>query len=111
MFEAGDQVAQKLDACAGPFSAGRACDILDILPIDTLGELNYAEAANAVCRIFEERATHEFPPNTTIRSEWSPELEALARDLGFPIRTVSDMQLRCGKDTSDPANLDRTPPL
>jgi len=89
-----DQVAQKLHACTGPFSAGRARDILDILLIDTLGELNYAEAGNAARRIFEERATHEFPPNTTIRSEWSPELEALARDLGFPIRTVSDMQER-----------------
>jgi hypothetical protein len=89
-----DQVAQKLHACTGPFSAGRARDILDILLIDTLGQLNYAEAGNAARRIFEERATHEFPPNTTIRSEWSPELEALARDLGFPIRTVSDMQER-----------------
>jgi hypothetical protein len=89
-----DQVAQKLHACTGPFSAGRARDILDILLIDTLGELNYAEARNAARRIFEERATHEFPPNTTIRPEWGPELEALARDLGFPIRTASEMQQR-----------------
>jgi hypothetical protein len=89
-----DQVAQKLHACTGPFSVGRARDILDILLIDTLGDLNYAEAGNAARRIFEERATHEFPPSTTIRSEWSPELEALARDLGFPIRTASEMQQR-----------------
>jgi hypothetical protein len=89
-----DQVAQKLHACTGPFSAGRARDILDILLIDTLGELNYAETGTAVRRVFEERATHDFPPNTTIRPEWGPELEALARDLGFPIRTVSGMQQR-----------------
>ncbi len=92
-----DQVAQKLHACTGPFSAARARDILDILLIDTLGELNYAETGTAVPRVFEERATHNFPPNTTIRPEWGPELEALARDLGFPIRTASDMQQRFSK--------------
>ncbi len=92
-----DQVAQKLHACTGPFSAARARDILDILLIDTLGELNYAETGTAVRRVFEERATHNFPPNTTIRPEWGPELEALARDLGFPIRTISDVQQRFSK--------------
>jgi hypothetical protein len=89
-----DQLAQKLHACTGPFSAGRARDILDILLIKTLGELNYTEAGNTARRIFEERATREFPPNATIRPEWGPELEALARDLGFPIRAVSDIQQR-----------------
>ena len=33
-----DQVAQKLHACTGPGSTGRARDILDILLIDALGE-------------------------------------------------------------------------
>src|SRR5258708_18026587 len=38
-----EQVAQKLHACTGPAAAGRARDVLDILLIDALGQLNYAE--------------------------------------------------------------------
>lgn len=89
-----DQVAQKLHACTGPFSTGRARDVLDILLIHTLGELDYAEAAKATRSIFSERATHQFPPNATIPPEWATELESLARDLDFPIRTASEMQRR-----------------
>ncbi|HVH72015.1 MAG TPA: nucleotidyl transferase AbiEii/AbiGii toxin family protein, partial [Candidatus Dormibacteraeota bacterium] len=36
-----DQLAQKLHACTGPHSEGRARDILDILLIDLLGNLDY----------------------------------------------------------------------
>ena len=89
-----DQVAQKLHACTGPFSPGRARDILDILLIDLLGELDYKAAAKASRKIFKERATHKFPPNSTIPREWGPELEALARDLEFPFRTVSTIERR-----------------
>ncbi|HEX4169127.1 MAG TPA: nucleotidyl transferase AbiEii/AbiGii toxin family protein [Bryobacteraceae bacterium] len=89
-----DQVAQKLHACTGPFSAGRARDVLDILLIDTLGELDYSEAEKSARGIFDERSTHGFPPDATIPPEWGPELEALARDLGFPIKTASEMQQR-----------------
>jgi len=34
-----EQVAQKLHACTGPYSAGRARDVLDILLIDLLDKL------------------------------------------------------------------------
>jgi len=89
-----DQVAQKLHACTGPFSAGRARDVLDILLIDALGELDYAEAARASRAVFRERRTHGFPPSATIPAEWGPELETLAQELGLPIETVSDIQSR-----------------
>ena len=89
-----DQIAQKLHACTGPFSAGRACDVLDILLIDLLGELDYPDATEASRRIFAERATHEFPLTVTFPPEWTPELEALARELEFPLRTASTMELR-----------------
>lgn len=89
-----DQVAQKLHACTGPFSARRSRDVLDILLIDALGELNYAEAAAASRRIFKERGTHEFPPEAIIRPEWRPELEAMAEELGFPITAASAIELR-----------------
>lgn len=80
-----EQVAQKLHACTGPVAAGRARDVLDILLIDALGKLDYAATAEAARRVFEERATHAFPPSFVMPPEWRPELEALARELGFPL--------------------------
>jgi predicted nucleotidyltransferase component of viral defense system len=80
-----EQVAQKLHACTGPVAAGRARDVLDILLIDALGKLDYAATAEAARRVFEERATHAFPPAFVMPPEWRPELEALARELGFPL--------------------------
>jgi hypothetical protein len=92
-----DQVAQKLHACTGPFSSGRARDVLDIILIDTLRELDYAETAEAARIVFSERATHDFPPEAKFPAEWGPELEALAQDLGFPIGTASQIQDRFGE--------------
>ena len=76
-----DQVAQKLHACTGPFSAARARDILDILLIDMLGELNYSETGTTVRRVFEERATQDFPPNTSGVRNWRPWRETLTSRL------------------------------
>jgi hypothetical protein len=50
--------------------------------------------AEAALDIFSKRATHDFPPDGKIPPEWDPELEALAQDLGFPIRTASQMHER-----------------
>ena len=74
-----DQVAQKLHACTGPFSAGRARDVLDILLIDSLGRLEYTDAGIAARTVFQQRGTHSFPPNTTIPDEWWPELSRSRR--------------------------------
>jgi len=58
--------------------------------IDTLGELNYSESADAAIRVLEERATHAFPPAFIMPTEWHPELETLAVELDFPIKTAGD---------------------
>lgn len=89
-----EQVAQKLHACTGPAAAGRARDVLDILLIDTLGQLNYAETADAARRVFEARATHRFPPDFAMPPEWGPELESLALELGFTLSTAGEIEGR-----------------
>ena len=83
-----------LHACTGPAAAGRARDVLDILLIDALGELNYAETAKAALRVFEERATHPFPPISATPVEWRPELESMAAELDFPIKTFAPIEKR-----------------
>jgi hypothetical protein len=87
-----DQVAQKLHACTGPGATGRARDVLDILLIDALGELNYPETADAARSVFEERATHAFPPVFIMPGEWRPELETMAIELEFPIRAAAAIE-------------------
>ena len=89
-----EQVAQKLHACTGPAAAGRARDVLDILLIDAFGQLNYAETAQAVLCVFEARATHAFPPTFAMPPEWRPELESLAIELGFPLSTAGEIEVR-----------------
>ena len=89
-----DQVAQKLHACTGPAAAGRARDVLDILLIDALEQIDYAETANSARRVFEERATHTFPPRFVMPYEWRPELEALAAELDFPLKTSAAIERR-----------------
>jgi hypothetical protein len=89
-----EQIAQKLHACTGPFSTGRARDVLDILLVDLLAELDYVATAEASRRVFRERATHEFPSEVVIPREWYPELESLAKELEFPITTAAAVEGR-----------------
>ena len=91
-----EQVAQKLHACTGPFSAGRARDVLDILLIEMLGGLDYRRTAIAAQLVFAERATHAFPTAFRMPPEWRPELEALAGQLGFPSTSTVEMEERFG---------------
>lgn len=81
-----EQVAQKLHACTGPASAGRARDILDILLIDSLGRLNYPQTRTAVERVFKERGTHQLPQTFEIPATWRLELDSLASSLHSPIQ-------------------------
>jgi hypothetical protein len=62
--------------------------------IDTLGELNYSETADAALHVFEERATHAFPPTFIMLAAWHPELETLAVELDFPIKTSAEIERR-----------------
>ena len=81
-----DQVAQKLHACTGPHSQGRARDILDILLIDLLGKLDFRKLREAAETLFAQRATHPFPPSkASIPPAWRAEVHALATELGYPV--------------------------
>jgi hypothetical protein len=88
-----EQVAQKLHACTAPkTSSTRARDVLDILLIETLGQLDYAATLISAQRVFRERATHDFPPQFIIPPPWRPELEALAEQIGFSALTAADIE-------------------
>lgn len=89
-----EQVAQKLHACTGPASAGRARDILDILLIDTLGKLDYTQTRAAVERVFAERATHPPSRTFTLPPAWRLELESLASSLDSPVKGADQIAER-----------------
>ena len=89
-----EQVAQKLHACTGPFSQGRARDVLDILLIDLLGKLDVRAVRAAAEQVFTQRATHDFPPPIRIPAEWHPELEVLAKELGYPTTSAVEIEAR-----------------
>ena len=69
-----EQVAQKLHACTGPQRQDRA------------------RARAAAERIFGERNTHPFPPETNIPPEWHIELETLAAELGYRTTNAAEIQ-------------------
>lgn len=89
-----EQVAQKLHACTGPASAGRARDILDILLIDALGKLDYERTRTAVNRVFRERGTHSLPRNFDLPAAWRFELESLASSLHSPVKSAEQIAAR-----------------
>jgi hypothetical protein len=89
-----EQLAQKLHACTGPNSKGRARDILDILLIDLLGKLDYAMVRAAAEAVFAERATHAFPPDTAIPPGWRAEVQSLAKELGYPMTDPDEIELK-----------------
>jgi hypothetical protein len=44
--------------------------------------------------VFAQRATHKFPPAIQIPAEWRPELEALAKELGYPATSAAEIEAR-----------------
>lgn len=89
-----EQVAQKLHACTGPYSRGRARDVLDILLIDLLGKSDARAVRTAAEQLFTQRATHAFPPAIQIPPEWRVELELLAKELGYPATSPTEIETR-----------------
>lgn len=89
-----EQVAQKLHACTGPYLQGRARDVLDILLIDLLVKLDLLAVRDTAKKVFAARATHQFPPAIKIPNDWRPELEALAKDLGYPVSSATEIEAR-----------------
>ena len=53
-----------------------------------------SETSDAALRVFEERATHAFPPEVIMPATWRPELETLAVELNFPIKTAAEIERR-----------------
>ena len=71
--------------------------MLDILVVNMPGQLDRVRAPAAAVRVFAERNTHAFPPDTAIPAEWNTELETLAAELGY--RTTDVAKIR--KEFSD----------
>ena len=89
-----EQVAQELPACTGPYSKGRVRDVLDILIMNMLGKLDLTAVRAAAEQVFAQRATHDFPPPIRIPSEWQPEIEILAKELGYPATSATEIEAR-----------------
>ena len=45
-------------------------------------------------QVFAERATHDFPPTVQIAAEWQPELEVLAKELGYSTTSATEIETR-----------------
>lgn len=46
----------------------------------------------AVEHVFTQWAAHKFPPAIEIPGEWRPELEASAKELGYPATTAAEIK-------------------
>ena len=68
--------------------------MLDILLIDMFAKLDVQTVRAAAEQVFAQRATHEFPPPIRIPAEWQPELEVLAKELGYPATSAVEIEAR-----------------
>ena len=87
------QIAQKLHACTEPPAEGeenrRVHDVMDLLLArDLLGGDDLPRVREACVTIFEIRATHDWPPELVVYSEWGPTFSALVEEEGFPLADV-----------------------
>jgi hypothetical protein len=62
--------------------------------IDLLGKLDLKAVRAAAEQVFTERATHDFPPTAQIAAEWQPELEVLAKELGYSTTSAMEIEAR-----------------
>ena len=62
--------------------------------IDLLGKLDVKAVRAATAQVFTERATHDFPPTGEIPAEWQPELEVLAKELGYSTTSATEIEAR-----------------
>lgn len=42
--------------------------------------------------MFVERATHDFPPTVQLAADWQPELELLAKELGYSTTSATEIE-------------------
>jgi hypothetical protein len=67
---------------------------LRTLTFDLFGRLDIGSVQAATMQPFGERATHDFPPTVKIPMELGPELERLAKDLGYPATSPAEIEGR-----------------
>jgi hypothetical protein len=57
-------------------------------------KLDVTAVRAAAEQVFAQRATHDFPPVIRIPAEWHPELETLAKELGYPAVSAVEIEAR-----------------
>jgi hypothetical protein len=62
--------------------------------IDLFGGLDVKAARTAAEQVFAELATHDFPPNVRIATEWQLELEALANEPAYATTSATEIEVR-----------------
>lgn len=73
---AAEQIAQKLHAVSDP-SEDRPRDLIDIYLLDTRLQPADTELLGHCLRTFDQRATHEWPPNVDLRAGWERQLREM----------------------------------
>jgi len=63
-------------------------------PIPSWSVWRSDRASAAPRKVFEERATHAFPPVFRMPAEWRSEVESLAVQLGFPRTSAGEIEER-----------------
>lgn len=88
------QIAQKIHTATNPrvlMNENRARDIIDIVFLDMLDQLDVNAVQLACTRVFEQRATHAWPPPIEIPPAWKVELGSLAITQGLPLTTSEEI--------------------
>lgn len=99
-FHAALKVFGCLSASVRQRSDGTQLSFVSLVPlwsyIDTNSLIGYpldpARTRIAAARIFAERATHAFPPSSSVPVEWRQELENLAQALGYPTTNAEEIR-------------------
>jgi len=91
-----EQVAQKIHGATNPAKIigkpklNRARDILDVLLIELLGQADRVGVRAAAERLFASETSHAWPPKPVVYPKgWCDTLEALARELDYPVKEAA----------------------
>jgi len=79
-----EQIAQKFHAVSDP-QENRPRDLIDIFLLANRLAIDRSEVLDACRRTFEERGTHQWPPNIEVRGDWVEQLDAIIADSALEI--------------------------
>lgn len=93
------QIAEKLHASTDPLDGLRAndrvSDMMDLILIEDLSpEVDLGRTRQAAIEIFNERATHAWPPVSSSSTEAEQLWNRLIDDTGFYVGTIADATRR-----------------